>query len=409
MARGSVSAVAGQALGQLARLQVALLFGLLPLTVLLFGRIAIAAPPVNLIAVPVFSFLTVPSTLGAMLLDGPLQFAGNKLLLVALHSLRGIEFLIALVAGIPAADVVLPAVAGTAWLYLFLAVAWVVLPPAWPGRWIALLGVIALFLHEPSRPPEDCADVDVLDAGQGLAVFVQTRSSDVLYDTGPGFRNGGSAAETQVLPFLASRGVKRLDVLVISHGDLDHSGGTEAVVADLEPRRTYTSEPLDNSRLLTEACRAGQLWQSDGTEFHFLHPPAGTFPEGNDASCVLMIATGEHRLLLTGDIERLAESWLVQHGDLPTVDVVVVPHHGSRTSSSLPFVRALSPKLAIVSASFGNRWGFPKPDVVERWSAAGARVLDTASAGAVSMRLCAGAGMTRLKRHRTDARRPWHE
>jgi competence protein ComEC len=114
-------------------------------------------------------------------------------------------------------------------------------------------------------------------------------------------------------------------------------------------------------------------------------------------------------MLLTGDIEQPAEAWLVRSGDLPTVDVVSVPHHGSLTSSSVPFVRALRPSIAIVSAGHGNRWGLPKQKVVDRWSAAGAKVVTTATSGAISLRLCEDQGVASLTHHRATRRRIWHE
>jgi len=140
-----------------------------------------------------------------------------------------------------------------------------------------------------------------------------------------------------------------------------------------------------------------------------MHPPLASEHEGNDASCVLLIGAGTHRVLLTGDIERPVENALVRDHILPTVDAVIVPHHGSRTSSSLPFVRALSPSIAIVSASFGNRWGFPKKDIIERWQAAGGLVYVTATSGAVGIRLCEEGGLVSLTRHRALRRRIWHE
>jgi competence protein ComEC len=147
----------------------------------------------------------------------------------------------------------------------------------------------------------------------------------------------------------------------------------------------------------------------DGIDFKFLYPGAGGKLSGNDASCVLQISAGSHRLLLTGDIERAAEAELLRSGNLQTVDVVVVPHHGSRTSSSPSFVQALRPELAIISAGFGNRWGLPHAEVIERWRASGAQVLTTAASGAISLRLCEQGGIEALSRQRVRQRRIWHE
>jgi competence protein ComEC len=156
-------------------------------------------------------------------------------------------------------------------------------------------------------------------------------------------------------------------------------------------------------------CRSGQHWTRDGIEFHVLHPPPGSNFDGNDRSCVVLIEAGQYRVLLSGDIEQPAEHRLVRDGLLPPVDVVLVPHHGSRTSSSKPFVHALSPSVAIVSAAFGNHWGFPKEDIVARWEAVGARVLSTATSGAIGLRMCADSGIVSITQYRVDNRRIWHE
>ena len=122
-----------------------------------------------------------------------------------------------------------------------------------------------------------------------------------------------------------------------------------------------------------------------------------------------MLEAGGHRILFSGDIEKAAERDLVQAEVLPSVDAVIVPHHGSRTSSTTAFVHALRPSLAIVSTAFGNHWGFPKPDVVERWQAAGADVLNTATSGAIELRLCSTSGLESIRQYRRRNRRIWHE
>ena len=397
------------AVRQLGAVQAMLLFGLMPLTVLIFSRIALAAPFVNLIAVPVFSFVTVPFTLAGLLLDGLLQPVGDKALLVAVSSLDLIEMLIDRFAMVPAADLTIPEISGAGWFYLTMPVIWVVFPTGWPGRTLAWVGLAALLSYQPPQLPDKCADIDVLDVGQGLAIVVRTRRHVVIFDTGPAFRSGSSAAETVVLPFLAHRGIDRVDKLVVSHADLDHSGGVAAIHAAIDVSDIRVGEILAGSEPANGACVSGEGWYYDGIQFDFIHPPLDSQHEGNDASCVLMIRAGTHRVLLTGDIERPAENELVRDGDLPTVDAVIVPHHGSRTSSSPSFVHALSPSIAVVSASHGNRWGFPKSEIVERWQAAGAEVYVTATSGAIGMRLCEQGGVVSLAPHRALQRRIWHE
>jgi len=399
---------------QLGVVQGVLLLGLLPLTVMIFDRVAFVAPVVNLIAVPVFSLVTVPFTLIGLLLDGRFQVLGDPALRIAAFSLEKLEMLIAMAAEFPGAGHTMSAVTGMAWLLLFLPVLWVILPPGWPGRRLALIAVIALVLHKPARTDYGCVAADVLDVGQGLAVVLQTHTHTLVFDTGPAFRGGSNVAETVILPYLASRGISRIDKLIVSHSDLDHSGGVETMldrvnVAQLLVGESLARESLGGQERAQAFCDAGDEWEYDGVGFSFIYPPKDGSREGNDASCVLLVTAGEHQLLITGDIEQSAEQQLVRGGSLGDVEAVVIPHHGSRTSSTAPFVSALAPDLAVVSAGFGNRWGFPKNDVVARWVGAGARVLETSASGAIGIRLCEGSGMQAVTENRHERRRIWHE
>jgi competence protein ComEC len=391
----------------LAVVQVLLLLGLLPLTVLIFSRVAFAAPLVNLIAVPLFSVVTVPFTLFGLLLDGPFRMIGDQALLIAALSLNVIENLIDLTMSVRGSGYQLPDIRGLAWVYLLLPLLWVVLPTAWPGRTLAWLGVIALMLHQPPRPATGCVAVDVLDVGQGLAVVVRTGEYVLLYDTGPAFRSGSSSADIVVLPYLAGLGLRRIDTLVVSHSDLDHAGGADVIMSGIEVGAVLTGEYLPG--LSSKLCSRGQQWRTNGVDFRIIYPTPEVRHTGNDASCVLEIETGLHRLLVTGDIERQAEEELIRSDALQPVVAVVVPHHGSQTSSTGTFTRSLSPTWAIVSAGYGNRWGFPKQQVIERWQKAGATVLDTASGGAITIRMCASGGIEPPVQHRLEHRRIWHE
>jgi competence protein ComEC len=397
-----------QAVGLLATMQIALLLGLLPLTVLLFGRVALAAPIVNLVAVPIFSLATVPLTLCGLLFDGLLEPVGNQSLRLASASLGLVEWWIDLALLLPAASMPVPQVSAWPLVTLFTALAWVVLPPGWPGRGIAWIALLSIILYEPARPSPGCAQLDVLDVGQGLAVVVTTQSRTLLFDTGPAFRSGGSAAESVVLPFLAGRGSGRIDDLVVSHADLDHAGGVADIGYALQVNRLIAGESTEQS-MPGVPCHRGMRWEADGVGFEFIYPPRSSPLEGNDASCVLQVVAGEHRALLSGDIEGPAEDELLRAGLLRRSDIVIVPHHGSRTSSGAAFVSALSPKLAIISAGFGNRWGLPDEEVVARWQDAGAEVLNTAHDGAISLRMCGRGGITSLSSQRERQHRFWHE
>ena len=396
------------ALRSLWTMQLILLLGLLPLTVLMFHRIAVVAPLMNLLAVPLFSFLTVPLVLIGVVLVGPLQPLGDGALHAAAASIELLEWLVGKSLLLPYADMTTATIEQGAWLYLLLPLMWVVAPPGWPGRYVAWLAALALTLYRPGGPGEGCADVAVLDVGQGLAVVVQTHEHVVVFDTGPSFFSGSNMGDRVVLPYLAGRGIRRIDKLIVSHADIDHAGGAPALLAALAVDEVLAGEPVASIGVETQACVSGMRWRWDGVLFRFLHPDVDAPGEGNDASCVLLIETGTHRLLVTGDIEASAERRLLSGHRLPSVDVVTVPHHGSRTSSSDSFVTALSPSVAIVSAGYNNRWGFPKDDVVARWRHAGADVLQTAVSGAIVIRVCKHAGIVSITQNREQRRRIWH-
>jgi competence protein ComEC len=223
------------------------------------------------------------------------------------------------------------------------------------------------------------------------------------------WRSGASAGERVVLPFLRSVGITRIDRAIISHADLDHAGGLQAVLGSIPTGEVQSGDALPWIQEPVTRCQAGKSWQWDEVRFSYLHPSADSELLRNDASCVLLIEAGARRLLLTGDIESAVETALVQSRILPTVDIVSVPHHGSRTSSIAPFTQSLQPGFALVSAAHANQWGFPKDDVVARWQRVGARVLNTATSGAISVTLCAGQAEIELDEQRKVGRRLWHE
>jgi competence protein ComEC len=286
---------------------------------------------------------------------------------------------------------------------------YVVLPPGWPGRKLALVAMVCVLTYRPPHPPPGCLDYHVLDVGQGLSVVLRTRQQALLFDTGPSFLNGGDAAELVVLPFLYRFGIDRLDKLVISHGDLDHAGGANSIVAGIEVGEVLVGERIDDLAAAQRECVAGQQWRWDSISFLILHPRMNAPLDRNNSSCVLLLEIGGFRILLTGDIESPAEKLLLHRDLVGATDIVIVPHHGSMTSSSDAFVDRTRPGLAIVSAGFGNQWGLPRPAVVDRWAAAGAAVVNTATSGAVSQRICRHdvPGEVRLERHR--ALKFWHD
>jgi competence protein ComEC len=312
------------------------------------------------------------------------------------------------VAESPGAALALPLPPLPALLAATIGVALAVYGAALPGRRLAWLALLPVCLPALRLPARGTAHVVVLDVGHGLAVLVETRSSRVLFDAGPTAPSGFDSGQQIVLPALGAGGRRGLDRLIVSHADNDHAGGARAIV-EAFPRIDVLAGP-DVVTLGGQVCEQGMQWEWDGVRFSIVHPRADFSARGNESSCVLKVEAGASSLLVTGDIERRGESAaLAQPID---ADVVVVPHHGSATSSSPSFVAAVGARYAIVSAGYANRWGFPRPQVRERWRESGALVLVTGESGAVSVvlapeRITVSAERDRRHRYWYQPRFPW--
>ena len=386
----------------LAALQLTMSFGLAPIAAGYFGEVSLISPVANLVAIPYFSFVLVPLSLAALVAvscDAP----GAEMLTALAGHLADLAWAgIAWAAALPAAAWPLPAAPFAA---SALAVVGVVLgTPAHPlpGRFLAWCALLPVVFPAVPRPAAGTADVTVLDVGHGLAVIVETAGRRLLYDAGPSFPSGFDTGADVVVPALRARGRGPLDLVIISHADNDHSGGAAAVLAAFPGADVLKGPDVVDPPGRT--CVAGLRWEWDGVELEVLHPRADFRPLGNDSSCVLKIATAGGSMLLLGDVERLGEREVAAHPRV-AADVVVVAHHGSATSSTLTLVDATNARFALVSAGFANRWGFPRPVVVERWEAAGASVHSTGDLGALHVRL--GHDGVDLSAERERQRRYW--
>ena len=241
----------------------------------------------------------------------------------------------------------------------------------------------------------------------------------LVYDAGPRFGDAADAGERIVVPFLRATGITRIDTLVLSHADSDHSGGALSLMRAVPVNAVVSSLPDDHPILLHAGpsvrrtrCAAGMRWTWDGVTFTLLHPRPNHYDEparkSNDVSCVLRLDAGERRLLLTGDIEAPSEADLLAQGAELAADVLVVPHHGSRTSSTTDFVAAVSPSIAIVAAGYRNRFGHPRADVLARYRRAGAAHVRTDLAGAITLSLEPGVAPL-AQGERDRRRRYWYD
>ncbi|MEO7403880.1 MAG: DNA internalization-related competence protein ComEC/Rec2, partial [Burkholderiales bacterium] len=333
--------------------QWAITLALVPLTLAIFSQVSLVSPLANLVAIPVVSFVVTPlAILAAIVPIDALAWIAHVAVAVLMPLLEWASAL-------PAA--VWQQHAPVAWTVpLALVGAAVMLAPrGTPARYAALPLFLPMVLVAPAPLAMGTVRVDVLDVGQGLAVLVRTRDHALLYDTGPTYGAEADAGARVVVPFLRGEGVQRLDRLIVTHLDSDHSGGARSIMQTIVPALTQSSAALDAPMFARAAlrvpCTAGETWTWDGVRFDVLYPFAEDYAAAarrtNNLSCVLRIEAGGHSILLTSDIEARDEARLVESAAARLrSDVVLVPHHGSRTSSTAAWLDVVEARLAIVAA-----------------------------------------------------------
>jgi len=369
--------------------QWALTLAMAPLLILLTDRLSWVSALANLIAVPVVSVGVVPLTLAGGLLSLVWPAAAATCLLVADLMLSPVLAMLDVLGAVP----VLQAAPAPAWVLVaqLAALLWLLRVPH-PQPLLLMLAMSTVLLPVANNVAAGQFRVTALDVGQGDAILVDTARHRLLFDTGPAFPGGFEVGSTVVVPGVLATGPARLDALVLSHDDLDHTGGHAGVREALPIRRTLASFPLADA----ESCDNAH-WQWDGVDFRFLDipraGPGGASPRSNEQSCVLLIENGTHRALLAGDIGAGIESRLLRL--LPgRIDLLFAPHHGSLSSSSMAFVRIARPDWVFVSAGLDNRYGHPHPRVMARYAAIDARVLQTGRQGALVWQTSAPATAT---------------
>ena len=290
------------------------------------------------------------------------------------------------------------------------------LPSGFSGRWLGLLWIMPLLLYEPAKPNAGEMWLTLLDVGQGLAVIMQTKNHILVYDTGPKYNANFDMGESVVLPFLYTLNVKKIDRLVISHGDNDHIGGMQAIINALPVLSVKTSVPEKiNAKdgmdvdIDIDYCRAGDTWQWDQVTFSFLHPTKNKLNLGNNSSCVLRIDNGVQQILLSGDIEKIAEKDLLAriHAQLPAT-ILIAPHHGSKTSALKNFVTAVHPQFVLYAIGYRNRYHFPHQSVVDAYQSIKAKQLDTAKSGAIQFRITKDSTTLRPQCYRVTNKKYWY-
>ncbi|HEY6967537.1 MAG TPA: DNA internalization-related competence protein ComEC/Rec2 [Burkholderiales bacterium] len=387
------------------RVQSAVTLGLAPAALFLFSQFSVVGPLANAVAIPVVSAVVTPLALLAALIpwDVVLQLAAW----LTAWLLQFLEWCASLPAAVwqqhaPPLWTLLLALAGVAWLLA---------PRGVPWRAAGLALMLPAVALPPPAPAPGEAWITTLDVGQGLAVLVRTANRALLYDAGPAFGADADSGERIIAPYLRAAGVGRLDAMIVTHNDNDHAGGAASVFENFEVDALLSSLPGDHPLLGAVAdprrCAAGTRWTWDGVQFAILHPQdaAAQAKRSNDLSCVLKVSAGGRSVLLTGDIEKPAELELLRRdAALLAADVLLVPHHGSRTSSSAEFLAAVDARAMVIAAGYRNRFGHPNAGVLERLRAP---VFRTDRNGAITVALAGGS--VEIAGERQRRRRYWHD
>lgn len=384
---------------------------IVPLAIMM-QQLSLLSPLANVLAIPLVNILVVPpALLGTLLLVINARF-GTLLLTLANHVLGVVIWILQELTS-HASGLVLWQFFGLTSASLVFACAGsllLLMPRGWPSRWLALVMFLPLLFPQRQLLEEGVAELTVLDVGQGLAVVVQTATHVLVYDTGPRLSESFDTGSAVVFPFLRQGGLRRVDRLIVSHADNDHAGGLESVLKLLEVASIAGSTwPEESGQPVNFGlCEKGERWVWDEVAFEMLHPSVGMTYAGNDSSCVLRIEAGEQSVLLPGDIEVGAERRLLQQqGTALTSDVLIAPHHGSRTSSSERFLEVVQPSVVLYSAGYRSQFGHPASEVVARYDALGAVPYNTALSGALTLRLGEVSGSMVPTEFRSNHRRYW--
>ncbi|MGH8751834.1 MAG: DNA internalization-related competence protein ComEC/Rec2 [Burkholderiales bacterium] len=390
------------------RTQWAVTLGLIPPLLILFQQVSLVSPLANAVAIPVVSLIVVPLTLLGSL--PPLDFLLPLAHLIMQWQMLLLEWLSALPDAVwqQHAPPLWAAVAGVA------GIIWMLLPRGFPARWLGAAGLLPLFLFAPATPEPGAMQITVLDVGQGLAVVARTQNHALLYDTGPAFSSETDSGNRIIVPYLRAAGIRQLDGVIVTHADADHSGGAISVLDSLPVDWLASSLPAEHPIQIharrSLSCYAGQSWEWDGVRFEILHPDLASYQNDkiktNARGCVLKITSRHGSVLLPADIEKKSEDELLQRAsEKLQADVLIAPHHGSKTSSTGIFLEQVKPKTVIFTVGYRNPFGHPKAEVVERYKSLGSKIYRSDLDGALTLDFDARGITTRA--YRAERRRYW--
>ena len=408
---GATSALSGAV-----KTQVAVTLGLLPMTLALFQEVSVISPVANAFAIPLVSLVVVPITLFGALVGQ--IFSADWILHLAHGVMQLCYFALAWLAELP--NAVWQSHTPPLWAAgLALAgMTWLLAPRGAPLRVAGAVLTLPMFFVLPPGPKEGELWVHLLDVGQGLATVVRTARHSLVYDTGPTWNPDADSGNRIVVPFLRGEGIRQLDALIVTHADDDHSGGAKSIIDARKPKWVMSSMKADSVALAGAAelmkCEAGDTWHWDGVDFDIIHPASEAYDSDrvktNNLGCTLKITAPGGTMLMTADIEKLSELQLLSRFEYDAsvlkADVLVVPHHGSRTSSTEAFIDAVSPNFALVPVGYRSRFRHPNAAVMDRYAARKIPIHRTDYMGMLTVKFIPGARPA-LSAFRNERQRYW--
>ena len=427
-------------LKQWMKLQLMISVFLLPLSVFMFQQGSLISPVANFILIPYVSFLVVPVILLAIVCSFLFQGVAEALFNLATILLDFIWPLLSTLSALPYAfwvkgdtDIIelLLVIAALLLIYFSRDLSRYIVVKVFSkqeasshktvyGSLLLMESMLFIPLFVPNRSMLSAEEyqVTILDVGQGSAAVIQTQNHVAVFDAGARFSDKMDAGSNVVIPYLRSQGIRELDRIIISHGDLDHIGGAQAVI-DSFPEADVVGQDIENL-IITKSdvnakqrCIDGIKWHWDGVDFEFISPAITTTAlnhseKRNNRSCVLRISSDMGSVLFTGDIEKKVEQQLLKkYAKQLQVDILIVPHHGSNTSSNQAFVDAINPKISIVSVGYKNRYKLPANRVLARYEAIDSELIQTDSSGAITVQLLSD-DVISIERYREKSRKYWH-
>lgn len=388
------------------RLQWRISLVLIPLLLFLFQQASLVSPVSNFIAIPVISFVVVPMVLIGSTIALFFQEISILLFLAADTVLNLLWLILSYLAALPWSQWLAVKPDLVPLLLACLGVFLIAGPRGWPVKYWGLFLLVPLIWPKESLLNHGEAEITLLDVGQGLASVIKTKHHALVFDTGAKFSDHFDAGAAVVLPFLQTHRIKQLDMLILSHKDNDHRGGYTSITNEIEIRKVLSS----HQELGSLPCFAGQTWQWDGVYFEILNPSSSIkLIKRNNASCVLSIKAGEETMLMSADIEKKAEQELVrvQKGKLKS-HYLIVPHHGSNTSSSAAFLDAVQPEYAFIPVGYRNPYRMPHAAVLQRYRERKIEILKTSSSGAITVKLGQKSNTLKPLEYRKKVHKYWN-